>query len=84
MTTICKECAEFVGLELGTAREGIWYNHLCKTNPLPIGIDHYDGGLKPISEDPLGQAVFVENRFDYCRNHNDGSCKDFRLGGQGE
>ena len=81
MTTICKECAEFVGLELGTVREGIWYNHLCKANPLPIGIDPYDGELKPMQKNDLGQTNFVGNRLDYCRNHNDGKCKGFRLGG---
>jgi len=78
MITICKKCAEFVGLELGTAREGIWYNHLCKANPLPIGVDPYDGELKPMAKNDRGQTGVAENRFDYCRNHNDGKCKDFR------
>ncbi len=79
MATTCKECAEFVGLEPGTAREGIWYNHLCKANPFPVGIDPYDGELKPMSQNDLGQTVFVEHRWDYCRNHNDGRCKRYHL-----
>ena len=70
--TVCTQCVHFMNLEPGSPREHIWYNHLCKATPLPTKVDPCDGKTKPHGVNDLGGEYFTENRFQYCRNVNDG------------
>lgn len=77
--SICRECKHFRNLEPGSAREHIWYNHLCLASPLPTRIDPYDGVEKPYSRNDLGSVYFSQDKpYHYCRTINpDGSCEKF-------
>jgi hypothetical protein len=77
MVTVCRDCASFVNVEPGSVREHVWYNHRCKAHPLPVGVDPYDGSLKPHATNDLGKRYFTDESLDVCRNHNDGSCGEF-------
>ena len=77
LITTCKECKHFKNKEPTEPREDAWYNHLCTAHPRekiinPVtGIKGYSGvnffGARYITDDP----------YEFCRDHNDGFCKDF-------
>lgn len=75
--TVCYECVSFKNLEPSSPRKDVWYNHLCLANPLPTEIDPVDGEEKPCTINDLGRKVFVDNRYKYCRDCNDGNCPQF-------
>lgn len=76
--TVCTQCAHFMNLEPGSAREHVWYNHLCQATPLPKKVDPYDGKEKSYGVNDLGQEYYTENKFQYCRDVNDGRCPKFQ------
>ncbi|HLC78659.1 MAG TPA: hypothetical protein VJH92_06045 [Candidatus Nanoarchaeia archaeon] len=75
--TICTECTHFINLEPNSSRKDVWYNHLCSANKLPTKIDPYDGKKKPFGVNALGDAVFSDKPHKYCRDLNEGNCRDF-------
>lgn len=78
MVTICKQCRHFLNREPGSAREDVWYNHLCQATPLPTKIDPYDGQEKPYGQNDFGDEYFSPDRkFEFCRKVNDGNCPKF-------
>lgn len=76
--TICRKCVHFLGKDATSPRKDVWYNHFCKASPLPTRIDPYDGKEKPCGVNDLGGAYFTENKFQYCRDVNDGACTKWK------
>jgi len=76
--TICYNCRHFTNLEPDSVRADIWYNHICKAHPLELGVNPVTGKAMAISTNDLGQQTYGNIMFDYCRNHNTGSCPAFQ------
>ena len=75
---ICYECQHFHNAGAEGPRKDIWYNHLCKANPLEIGINPVTGKAQSVSKNDLGNTVYSYRNFAYCRNINKvGNCPDF-------
>ncbi len=75
--TFCKNCSNFINLDVGSPRENVWYNHLCAASPLPTRIDPFDGNEKPFSKNDLGQEHPSRHWFEYCRDVNNGECQKY-------
>lgn len=75
--TICTRCKYLLNIGRGDQQRQIWYNHLCRANPLPLSIDPYDGELKHFGRNDLGGVHVADRSYDFCRNHNDGNCSKF-------
>ena len=75
--TICKNCANLLRLEVGTLREDVWYNMLCKASPLPQKLDVVSGKSGYSSKNDFGQEYIGDNPYKYCRDVNDGNCPKF-------
>ena len=74
--TICKKCKNFKMLNKNNGAD-CWYNHVCKANKLPVEIDPIDGREKPCSYNDLGDKYFSEDKYEYCRDINNGNCQNF-------
>jgi hypothetical protein len=79
-TTVCTQCKNFMNLEPTSPRKDVWYNHLCKTSPLPTKTDPYDGKKKPFASNSIGNEFFLEEKegFKFCRDVNNGRCSKFQ------
>ena len=75
--TVCAKCKHFRNLEPHSVRADIWYNHICMASPFPKERDPYDGEVKPYATNALGQKVFCNKEFAYCRDVNNGQCELF-------
>ncbi|MBI4215579.1 MAG: hypothetical protein HY602_02545 [Parcubacteria group bacterium] len=78
--TVCTKCVHFLNLapDSNSPHKDMWYFHLCMATPLPIDIDPYDGKGKPYCRNDIGSKVFTENKFQYCRDVNNGMCPKFQ------
>jgi hypothetical protein len=43
-------------------------------NPLPKKQNPYDGKVKSITKNGLGQDIYTDNEYKYCRDINKGVC----------
>lgn len=77
-TTICVECASFKNLDPNSPRKDIWYNHICLANSFPKKINPVNGQLTPYTVNDLGKECFTDKEYRYCRDCNDGKCKQFK------
>lgn len=72
--TICTKCKHFINLEPSSPRKDVWYNHVCKASKRPKKIDPYDGKIRFISKNDLGNEITTDNPYEYCRYINNGNC----------
>lgn len=77
--SVCVNCGHFRNLEPGSARQHVWYNHICKANPLPTAVDPYDGKKKPYNGNAVGNQCFNDDGQSYecCRDINNGHCPKY-------
>lgn len=75
---ICYDCINFHNLEPFGPYRDIWYNHLCKANPLPIKINPVTGAAQSVSQNDLGRTVYSDRNFGFCRDVNKGECENFQ------
>ena len=76
--TICYNCMNFLNLDPNSARKDVWYNHLCTANRLPRKINPIKGKKEFYEINNLGNECFSDKEFKYCRDCNNGKCKDFK------
>jgi hypothetical protein len=82
MKSICTKCVNFFNKEPDSVRKDVWYNHLCKADPLPTDIDPYDGNRKPFTHNAMGDKCFTEDKYSFCCDINkDGNCNNFNHSG---
>ena len=75
--TICHLCSNFINLDPNSPRKDVWYNHICKANPLPQKINLVTGKMESYGVNDMGKEYFTDDKFQYCSNINFGKCKQF-------
>ncbi len=76
--TACINCHYFLNKAEDRTGRSNWYNHLCRAVQLPRKRDSYDGTLKYVNTNSIGEEYFTEDAFQYCRAINDGNCPHFK------
>ncbi len=77
--TICKECRFLITKDDGL-RSSIWYNNFCGAVSREQSRDPYDGVMRYISRNDLGEVYFEDEAHPYVRDINpDGNCIYFEV-----
>jgi hypothetical protein len=76
--TICTKCKYFHNKEPNSVREHVWYNHLCKANPLPTKVNPYNGVKMAYGVNDLGGEYFSSDVYKNCRDINKGNCESYK------
>jgi len=76
---ICINCLNFINLDPYSPRKDVWYNHVCRANPLPKKINPTTGNIDPYSINDFGSEYFEDHEFEYCRKCNNGKCKQYEV-----
>ena len=74
MTTICKNCKNYIHIICNPSAPSVWYNHYCKAAPLEKKNNPVTGEVGYWTKNDLGIEVESDSEYNYCRNINYGNC----------